>query len=67
MTESWIVPGSVHSFALAKISEGLTEIDRRRLFQFLMRVHNASPKARQLAERFDSGEIDGDTLWKLLG
>lgn len=65
--EAWMVPPSVCVFALAKTSEGLTEVQQRHLFQFFIRLLNGSPKAQRLADRFDAGEIDGDTLLELMG
>lgn len=67
MAEAWTFPPSVRDFVLAKTSEGLTEIQKRRLFQFFVRLLNGSPKAQRLADRFDSGEIDGDTFLELMG
>lgn len=67
MTEAWTVPSSVCVFALAKTREGMTEIQRRNLFQFFIRLLNGSLKAQRLADRFDAGEIDGDTLLELMG
>lgn len=67
MAEASTVPNSVRDFVLAKLSEGLTEIEKRRLFQFFVRLLNGSPKARRLVDRFDSGEIDGDTFWEMMG
>lgn len=66
MTEVSRVPSSVSDFVLAKLSEGLTEIEKRRLFQFFFRLLNGSPRAWHLVDRFDSGAIDGDTFWELI-
>lgn len=66
MTEASTVPSSVSDFVLAKLSEGLTEIEKRRLFQFFVRLLNGSPGAWRLVDRVDSGEIDGDTFWELI-
>lgn len=65
--ESWMVPTSVCVFALEKTRDGMTEIQRRNLFQFFIRLLNGSLNAQRLADRFDSGEIDGDTFLEMMG
>ncbi len=37
------------------------------MVKFLMLLLNDSPKAMRLAKMFDRGEIDGDTLLKMMG
>ncbi|WP_018077200.1 hypothetical protein [Thiobacillus denitrificans] len=54
-------------FARCKIEAGLTEPERRSMVKFLMLLLNDSPKAMRLAKMFDRGEIDGDTLLKMMG
>ncbi|MFA6064149.1 MAG: hypothetical protein WC736_16285 [Gallionella sp.] len=65
--EPWTVPDSVFAFAWEKTSNGLTEVHKRSLFQFFIRLRNESPKAQRLADRFDAGEIDGDTFLEMMG
>lgn len=67
MPETWIVPDSVLAFGMEKTNEGLTEMQKRSLFQFFVRLRNDSPKAQRLADRFASGEIDGDTFLEMMG
>lgn len=60
---------SVTRFALELIADpaALSDDIKTRLYQYLMRLKNGSPKALSLAERFASGEIDGDTLLEMMG
>ncbi len=60
---------SVNRFALNLIADPatLSEDLRTRLYRYLMKLANGSPKALALAERFASGEIDGDTLLEMIG
>lgn len=64
-TES--VPQSVLHFAVDKISGDLTEAHRKSLFKLLICLRNDSPRAHRLAKMYDQGQIDGDTLLKMMG